>query len=41
MFYCTDIPGIDGNNYKGEELALCMHGLMPTDVDFKVFLLFK
>jgi hypothetical protein len=34
-FALYDIPGIDGKNYKGEELALCMHGLMPTDVDFK------
>ena len=33
----VDVPGIDGKNYKGDEMALLMHGLLPADVDFKVF----
>lgn len=31
-----DVPGIDDKNFHGDEIALLMHGLMPTDVDFKV-----
>jgi hypothetical protein len=34
-FALYDVPGIDGKNYKGDEMALLMHGLLPADVDFK------
>jgi len=34
-FALYDIPGLDGKNYQGEELALLMYGLMPFEIDFK------
>ncbi len=34
----ADCPGKDRKNYKGDEIALMMYGLMPLDVDFKVYI---
>lgn len=33
-FELHDIPGLDKRTYKGDELALVMHGVMPTSVEF-------
>jgi len=34
-FALYDVPGVDGKNYKGDEMALMMYGLLPPEVDFK------
>jgi len=34
-FCLYDVPGVDGKNYKGDEIALMMYGLLPPEVDFK------
>jgi hypothetical protein len=34
-FAIYDVPGIDSGNYKGDEISLLVHGIMPLDITFK------
>jgi len=34
-FALYDVPGVDGKNYKGDEMPMMMHGVLTYDVDFK------
>lgn len=35
-YYYKDCPGIDGKNYKGDEIDMMMHGILPLGFEFKV-----
>lgn len=37
MLTSKDIPGIEMENYQGDEISLLMNGLMPRDIDFHVY----
>jgi uncharacterized protein YegL len=34
-FALYDVPGVDGQNYKGDEMAMMLHGMLPYSIDFK------